>query len=99
MGTHPIFESDFDCLTEMAETSLTEWAQRWVDGRTGWHKTAPNTTLQSTFPSIFAACLSRSVAKQLTLYGLLSKESMWLAPSFPNSQLKTFSPKTRSISM
>merc|ERR1712106_353107 len=25
MGTHPIFESDFDCLTEMAENPQLEW--------------------------------------------------------------------------
>ena len=35
---------------EMAETTLTDWAQRWVDGRTGWHKTTPNATLQKYFP-------------------------------------------------
>jgi len=29
MGTHPIFESDFDCLTENV-------AKGWVRGRTGF---------------------------------------------------------------
>merc|ERR1711915_121380 len=25
MGTHPIFESDFDCLAEMTKKAVTEW--------------------------------------------------------------------------
>merc|ERR1712130_1025005 len=25
MGTHPIFESDFDCLTDMTSVSIVEW--------------------------------------------------------------------------
>merc|ERR1712127_295691 len=29
MGTHPIFESDFDCLTEMGSVSLEDWSLIW----------------------------------------------------------------------
>jgi len=29
MGTHPIFESDFDCLTELVQ----KWARRIKEGK------------------------------------------------------------------
>merc|ERR1712002_351513 len=32
MGTHPIFESDFDCLTEMATKSFLKYSQTQVHG-------------------------------------------------------------------
>jgi len=37
MGTHPIFESDFDCLTERSNTQdqieISNWGRRRVVGR------------------------------------------------------------------
>jgi len=36
MGTHPIFESDFDCLTEISETQKkNEWALGFNDTADG----------------------------------------------------------------
>merc|ERR1712226_26537 len=44
MGTHPIFESDFDCLTEMrvsrilaanrSQSPFNVWLTQWLGGRT-----------------------------------------------------------------
>merc|ERR1712131_162605 len=43
MGTHPIFESDFDCLTEFKmDTKQEYWSKRWDDGKIGWHKSEFN---------------------------------------------------------
>lgn len=29
-----------------------DWAKRWIDGKTGWHKNAPNERLLKYFPKI-----------------------------------------------
>jgi|ERR1712130_81260 len=90
MGTHPIFESDFDCLTEMAETSLTEWAQRWVDGRTGWHKTAPNTTLQKYFPKHIRRVFVPLCGKTVDLIWLVEQGVHVVGAEFSELAVKNF---------
>jgi len=67
MGTHPIFESDFDCLTEMSGDPLKGCEDILADGSPPRESSAQNITI----PSIRVDQLSVNESRLSSRLGIL----------------------------
>merc|ERR1712048_1049715 len=96
MGTHPIFESDFDCLTEWRQKSRQLWRKRFKLRKNAARKFSENAmpldqAIKTFWPGLI---LKRLIRKQSIEWNLSKKDEMKFTKNgMPQLKLKKKLPK------